>query len=151
MNLKRSILTASFLLLITASGFAQLGDSPADDKIEAFKIGFLTKKLNLSSDQAKVFWPIYNAYTDELKKLRQDRRNEITNAKINFDSMSDSEIEKVVDDEIVFRSDELEIMRKYIPQFKTVLPIKKVAIFLKAEDEFKAELIKRIREKREGN
>ena len=39
--------------------------------------------------------------------------------------MSDGEVAKAVDTELQFRQSELDIIRKYDPQFRKVLPIKK--------------------------
>ena len=70
------------------------------------------------------------------------------NAYDRFDEMSDAELEKAVDGEIIFRNSELEILKKYHPQFKKVLPIRKVARLYKAEEDFKRRLVEMIRERR---
>ncbi len=118
------------------------------EEIESMKIGFLTRKLNLTPDEAKKFWPVYNQYSDELKKLRDDQRNKRRDVKENIDSKSDKEMEKVVDDEIAFRQQELDVVKKYHSQFKQVLPVKKVAVLYRSEEEFKRELIEKIKERR---
>jgi Spy/CpxP family protein refolding chaperone len=43
-----------------------------DNAIESLKIAFLTKQLDLTPDEAQKFWPVYNQYTIELKKMRKD-------------------------------------------------------------------------------
>jgi hypothetical protein len=113
------------------------------------KIGFLTDYLDLTSDEAKVFWPVYNKYQDETDQLRKTRRKNILNDQPNFDSLSDAELEKIVDSEIAFRQNELDIQKKYHPQFKKVLPMNKVAKLYRAEEEFKKKLLEMIREKKQ--
>lgn len=124
---------------------------PVKERVDAMKIGFLTNRLNLTPEEAKTFWPVYNMYSDELEKLRKGRRENIINARDNFDDMSDAELEKTVDNEIISRQSELEILKKYHPQFKKILPIKKVAKLYKAEEDFKRRLLELIQERREGN
>jgi len=119
------------------------------EEIDAMKIGFLTKRLNLTSEEAKVFWPVYNQYQDELENLRKSRRGERKETKDDFSNMTDKDVEKVVDGEIAFRQQELDIMKKYHAQFKQVLPIKKVAILYRTEEDFKRELLKRIQERKD--
>ncbi|MFM9028225.1 MAG: hypothetical protein ACKOQ6_09530, partial [Bacteroidota bacterium] len=102
------------------------GQDNRKERIEAMKVGFLTDKLQLTPDEAKVFWPIYDQYQAELEKLRKDRRANLKNAKENLDEMTDAEVEKTVDSEIAFRQAELDLIKKYHPQFKKVLPIRKV-------------------------
>jgi hypothetical protein len=64
--------------------------------------------------------------------------------------MSDPEIEKFVDSEVAFRQAELDVLKKYQVQFKKVLPIRKVAKLIRAEEDFKRELLKRIQDRPEG-
>jgi hypothetical protein len=60
--------------------------------------------------------------------------------------MSDADVSKVLEDELVFKQNELNLTKKYLPQFKTVLPVKKVAKLFKAEEDFKTELLKRMQQ-----
>lgn len=142
----------SIILLFAGMASAQKGQRMMDkkDKAEAMKIGFITNKLNLSEDEAKRFWPVYNQYQDELSSLRQKRRGDRREAKQDFDQLSDKEVEKVVDDEIVFRQSELDIIKKYHAQFKQVLPIKKVARLYQAEEDFKKELLRQLKDRRDA-
>ena len=71
------------------------------------------------------------------------------NAKLNFDEMSDSEVEKTIDNELMYRQGELDVLKKYNPQFKKVLPVKKVAKLYKAEEDFKRKLIDMIQDRKE--
>ena len=136
------------LLLVSISVFSQ-PQQPVREKVESMKVGFITERLNLTSEEAKVFWPVYNKYEDDLEVLRKSRRENLMNAKKNFDEMGDKEIEKAVDNEIAFRQNELDLLKKYHPQFKQVLPIKKVAKLYRAEEDFKRKLLDMIQEKRE--
>lgn len=131
---------------------AQPGDRAGNrsERMETMKIGFLTQQLHLTSDEAKRFWPVYNQYQDELQALRKNRKDDRQDAKVNFANMSDKEAEKVVDDEIAFRQNELDILKKYHAQFKQVLPIKKVALLYRSEEAFKRELLQRLRDGRNG-
>jgi hypothetical protein len=135
-------------LLFSSLAFSQ-PQAPVREKVESMKVGFLTERLNLTSEEAKVFWPVYNKYEDELEVLRTSRRENLMNAKKNFDEMNDREIEKAVDNEIAFRQNELDLLKKFHPQFKQVLPIKKVAKLYRAEEDFKRKLLDMIQEKRE--
>jgi hypothetical protein len=122
---------------------------PGREHVEAMKVGFLTQRLNLTPEEAKVFWPVYNKYQDELEVLRKSRRENLVNAKTNFDEMSDKDVEKAVDSELGFRQNELDLLKKYHGQFKQALPMKKVAKLYRAEEDFKRELLDRIKENRQ--
>ena len=61
--------------------------------------------------------------------------------------MSDKEIEKLVDGEIIFRQNEMDVKKKFHLQLKKVLPLRKLALLYRAEEDFKRELLKKIQEK----
>jgi len=143
------MLLTSLLCFIATLGIGQPG--PPDQKkeqIAAMKVAFITRKLELTPEEAKVFWPIYDQHQNEMETLRDNRRKEVREARKSFDTMPDKDVEKVVDGEITFRQAELDILKKYNPQFKKVLPMKKVAKLYRAEDDFKRELLQKIQEKR---
>lgn len=149
--MKNMILTICMSMLATFNILAQPGSRMQEKKeqIEAMKIGFITKQLDLTSEEAKNFWPVYNQYQKELDDLRKKRRGDRREAKDDFENMSDKEMEKVVDDEIVFKQSELDIIKRYHSQFKQVLPIKKVARLYRSEEDFKRELLQKLKERRE--
>lgn len=139
----------SFFLLffsVSLKSYAQ-EFSDKNETIAAMKISFITRKLNLTPKEAQVFWPVYNQYEEELENLRKGHRKMVNDAKDDFSELSDAVIEKMVDEQISFRQNEIDILKKYHPQFKNVLPVKKVARLYKAEEEFKRHLIKQIKGK----
>ena len=137
-----------FLSLLIASFPFVLLAQPPGEKLESLKIGFLTERLKLTPDEAKIFWPVYNQFQEELERVRKQRRETFRNPEENFDNINDKDLEKMVDNEIIFRQSELDVMKKYHPQFKQVLPIRKVALLYKSEEDFKRKLLAMIREKK---
>ena len=98
-------------------------------RIEALKIAYLTKKLNLSTEEAQKFWPIYNKYADEVKKTRiEARQNKETEIKIE---------EKI-----------LNIRKKYNDEFVKALSTEKTNTLFRAEKEFGAYIQKELMERR---
>lgn len=119
------------------------------EKVEAMKIGFITQQMDLTPEEAQKFWPVYNQMNNEIDALRKERKLSRENAKETFDVMTDADIEKLINDEMASRQKELDIHKKYVAQFKSVLPIKKVAQFYKAEEGFKRKLLEKIQEKKQ--
>jgi hypothetical protein len=69
--MKRLCLLLSFVIIFGCVK-AQPGQliSPQQQReqnIEALKVAFISKELNLSPEEAEHFWPVYNQYSDELK------------------------------------------------------------------------------------
>lgn len=120
------------------------------EKIESLKVAFITEKLDLSVEEAQKFWPVYNKYTAELEKSRKDFRGQMVDELKNLDQMSNAEADKALRDMIEFRSKELDITKQYTNEFKKVIgPQKAVKLFV-AEQEFKKELLKMLRQKQQG-
>ena len=106
-----------FLLLSGLVFTFFIGSAQNGDHINALKIAYITKRLDLSPEEAQKFWPIYNQYAEELKRARQDA---IRNNK--------SEIEL---DEAL-----LNVRKKYSVLFNQALSPQKIDIFFKSEKEF---------------
>jgi hypothetical protein len=128
-------------LISTGSTLAQ-PQQQQKENMEAKHIGFITNQLQLTTEEAQAFWPVYNKYHAEVEALRKNHVTELLSAKVNFDSYTDDQVSKLIDDEMDYRQKELDILRKYNPEFKKVLPIKKVAKFYRAEQQFKINLIR---------
>ena len=154
----KTLTTLSFLLIINCMvALAQPASRPVSpqktekrEEIESYRIAFLTQKLSLTPEEAQRFWPVFNQFTAEMKALKANRVSN-RDMKNDIQNQSDKDVEKMVDGEIATRQQELDVVKKYHTQFKQVLPIKKVAILYRAENEFKKELLDKIRERKGKN
>jgi hypothetical protein len=85
--MKKIILSFLFSFFVVAVTMAQpperpmgprgKGPKPNRENIEALKVAFITKHLNLNAEEAQKFWPAYNACFEELKKVRQDKKEDV--------------------------------------------------------------------------
>ena len=72
--MKKYILIPLFALVVSTL-FAQHGPRPEafrekKDKMNAMKAAYVTEELNLSTEEAQRFWPIYNEMNDKIEDLR---------------------------------------------------------------------------------
>lgn len=121
------------------------------DKIESQKIAFITQKLSLTSDEAKVFWPIYNEY--QTKKEAIGKESMETNKALRqkgVDEMSNEEAETFVNNQMTHAQKMLDLKKEYLAKFKKAISIKKVAILQKAEREFQRELMNKVKDRPRG-
>jgi len=102
-----------FILLLSAAVSVQAQDGPRLGRqpggppppneprpnIEALKVAYITKQLNLSAEEAQKFWPVHTAYMGELKKARAANK----------------------DAELAFEEQALAIRKKYNTDFKKIL------------------------------
>jgi len=137
------------IILIIAganSGFAQ----PQKDRFErihAAKVSYITDRLNLSSDQAARFWPVYNQYEDAIRSLRKSYFDKYGQGQ--GKNLSEAESRKYIDDNLNFQEAQLNLKRKYKDEFLKVLTPQQLAQLYQAERDFKGLLLQQLKEKNE--
>lgn len=62
------------LLLLTTVSMGRVMAQSDMQKIESQKIGYITNRLNLTTEQAPQFWAIYNEYNGKKKELNRKVR-----------------------------------------------------------------------------
>ena len=105
------------LLYLSVFFCVQVLHAQDGSRLEALKIAYLTRRLNLSPQEAQRFWPVYNQYSDELRETRQAAKKNATN---------ELELEEAV----------LNVRKKYNAEFSKALTPEKVNLFYKSEKEF---------------
>ena len=142
----KNISTVILVLVMTTFSFGQQKKEgkPTKEKIKAMQIGYITEKLSLTSEEAQKFWPIYNEFDDKMEAIRKEMRTPNKEG-FSIDDMNDAEVEKMVNAHIIVRQKELDIQKEYHTKFKAVLPIKKVAKLYKADQDFKRDLLQKIK------
>lgn len=143
--MKRNIFILIIVLLPLTALNAQ---NPNREKLEAYRIGFFTKKLNFSSVEAEKFWPAYNDYQKEKNGLQQERRELIRNFNQNGSMLSDKELTEIGDKLIGTFSEEASIAESFHKKLKEVLPPAKVILYYQAENQWKAQLLNQLQENR---
>src|ERR1700712_1124417 len=73
--MKKLLPILAFWCFVITTGFGQDNGAQAQraegGRIDALKIAYITKKLDLNPEEAQRFWPIYNQYMVEIKSARQ--------------------------------------------------------------------------------
>ncbi len=131
------------LMLIINSSFAQADGKK--DKIDALRAAFISKKVNFTPAESQAFWPLYNEMSDKLDAARKTFKLQY-NLKTNFDFATDKEAEAYLAAELNLKQKEFELYKEYYEKFKKILPVKKVSAVRRAEEDFKKELIKIVKE-----
>lgn len=129
---RRFITAIVFMLLVGGGLYAQT--SPKE-KIEAMRVAFLTNRLELSPEEAKLFWPVYNNYRRDLAQLRHSFYPNDEGADSHLDAERQME----------FEQKKLDLKKQYLPQFEQVLGKAKVNKLVSAEEDFKRLLIQTMR------
>ncbi len=144
----KKLLFGTIMLLAAVALNAQQGrmNERMQDKVEAYKIAFFTEKLQLTPEESKDFWPLYNQFENEREALKT--RYKLEGRRIEL--MSDGEVEDFVNKQLEMEEQMVKIRRDYVQRFKKILPIRKVAMLQNIDNEFKRALLEEIRQRREN-
>ncbi|MEP0264393.1 hypothetical protein [Dokdonia sp.] len=134
----------TFLILALAFSTLVVAQRPSKEQIKSLKIAFITERLDLSTKEAQVFWPIYNDYDKSMQKLRRQERKLLTDLKENFKTISEKEGDTALSTLSKFGQDKLDIRESLVTQLKNVISSKKILTLLKAEEDFKHNLIRKL-------
>jgi len=142
----RIILSATLLIFCTTYLAAQ---NVARERLDAYKIAFFTKRLNLTSQEAEKFWPVYNGFQDTKNKIQLERQEINRNFNQNELNMSDREMIEAVDKLVGLEVREAALAQEFHDKIKTVLPPVKVLRLYQAENQYRLQLLKELQERRE--
>ncbi len=119
------------------------------DKIKSLKIAFITERLNMTSQEAQAFWPIYNDYEAKRGALREKEHNQIRNKIKESDKLSEKEANDVIELFLKLEQQEEDIRKDFIKKAAEVITAKKTLLLIRSEEEFKRQLIRKYHERRE--
>lgn len=136
------------LILTLVFSTLAIAQRPNREQIKSLKIAFITEQLDLSAKEAQQFWPIYNSYEDGMETLRRQERKLLGDLKNRFDQLTEKEGETALNTLSKTAQDKLDIKERLILELKSVLSSKKILKLLKAEEDFKHNLLRKMKERR---
>ena len=115
------------------------------ERIQEAKKEFLTERLVLSDEQAKKFWPLYEAFEAEI----DENREQMKKLKMGFAVKSDEQLAQDIETFFSLRDKETAIERKYYKQFQNIISIRQIAVLYQSEEQFKRWLFEKLRDRME--
>lgn len=141
-NLFFSLLLCLIMLPIF-SVFAQKQDKTDElmsEQLKAMRVAMITQNLTLSSEEAAVFFPIYNEYSEKRENLRKQIRQ---NRKENKTKIG-KELESSLQKSFTLREEEVKLDKLYFEKFKKVITVEKIMELYRTERQFKRMLLKEL-------
>ncbi len=129
-----------FLLLFNSNIWAQ-----ETSDVDSYKIAFITQQLDLTSEKAEKFWPIYNKHHKKYQDLKKNTWEPIKKDLKNIDKLTEKESEMLLKEYRQYRRTRLQYREEYINELLTVISPKKVMQLKKAEYDFNKELLKQMK------
>jgi hypothetical protein len=141
----RNLFFTVILILIAYQVKVTAQDDRAD-KIRSIKVAYITERLNLTSQEAEKFWPVYNEFENQKNEIFQNRKNLAQEFTKNQENLSDADVNKMLDDLIKYSREESDMQMKFDKKFREILPPAKVMKLNIAEVQFRNYLINKFRE-----
>ena len=149
--MKTKILFPIIFLLVASLSFFQ-GFKEKREKVKALKVAYITEQLELTTDEAQKFWPIYNAFDEKQSELRHEKMRAILDRfkPGNVEKLSEKDASNSLAQMEKIEEDLFNLKKKFIKDLQGVISAKKIIKLKKAEEDFNRELLKQMREKRRG-
>jgi Spy/CpxP family protein refolding chaperone len=82
----------------------------------------IKQNLELTSDQAELFWPIYDEYDQALAEVTNERLQNISNYMLNYKELDSAKAETLLRKALELDQKKIDIQNKYYEKFISVLP-----------------------------
>lgn len=138
---------AAFIMITVSSNAQGPKQGNWQDRVMAEKIAFITSALELTPEEAQVFWPVYNqieAQKKETQKVVKEAYKALTKA-LEEGTASDKEIDRLLDNYLAAKQAQKESGKGDATKFRKVLSSQKVAKLYIAEENFRRHHIRNMK------
>ena len=110
--------------------------------VQAGREQLIRYELSLTDKESELFWPLYAAYTSDIKAVMDRYTVLITDYVRRYDNgdLSDEYASDLMETFFGIKQELLDIKKNYLPKFKGALPALKVARFYQLENKIEAEI-----------
>lgn len=94
--------------------------------------------MNFSPEEAKKFWPLYNAYRSEMAKQGERMARLVADYAARFGTLQDRDAAAMTREYIDIDQKALDVKKAYLPKFDAILKPKQVARFFQTDQKLDA-------------
>ena len=102
------------------------------------KRALIEKNMQLSADEAKKFWPIYDEYQRDLDRIVQKQNRAVLDYVNGESSMTDANARRIAKEVIAADGEEQKLRERTAKKVASALPAKKAVRFLQIENKLRA-------------
>jgi hypothetical protein len=135
-----SILMLQGILCAQAAPAAQSGQTVTDQDIQMLRSDLRSQKkqiiaqnMTLTDAQAEKFWPVYDAYTQDLVKLNDTRFALIKQYAESYNTMTDAQANDLMKKQIALDKSYVQLRESWVPKIEKVLSAKQTALFFQLD------------------
>ena len=126
-------------LTILFCGFSFSQDKKSDwiellkSNVQKESKNLIKQNLELTSDQAKLFWPIYDEYDQALAEVTNERLQNISDYMLNYKDLDSAKAETLLRKALELDQKKIDIQNNYYEKFILILPPKVVGKFFQLD------------------
>ena len=120
------------------------------EKFRSMKIAFFTERLELTTEEAEKFWPVYNEFEKNRREISGHRHPRPMNMEEQLADMTDQEALEKIDEMMEARKKEVKLAADFLEDMKAILPPKKILKYYITEIQFREYMLRRIRDEHHG-
>ena len=109
-------------------------------KVKADKKLLVAQNMQLTEAEGKAFWPVYEAYQNDLQKLNQRLGKAIADYAdaYNKGPVAGETAKRLLNETLAIEEAEVKLKRSYVPKLEKALPAAKVARYVQIENKIRA-------------
>ena len=139
---KVAILITVLSFAFSTSLKAQKDYPRGKEKIRAAKVGLITNRLNLTEDQAKTFWIVFDEFDKKRSEIRKNIR-QMTAESRNI-TTSDDKILSDLKEVLSLKQKEVDLEKEYLSKFLKTINVRQLSELFKTEQLFNQMLVKKL-------
>jgi hypothetical protein len=106
--------------------------------IQKARQAIIAEAMQLTEDESVAFWPAYRDYRVEMARLGDRLVKVITEFVSDPTTLADEKANRLLDEYLDIKADDLSVKKKYVPVFRKLLPAPKVTRFFQLENKLDA-------------
>ncbi len=129
------------MLLLAGDGFA--ADMTANIEVlrsiaETERKATVAENMFFTPEEAEKFWPVYNEYREQARKVGDKRVKVIRELANEFETLDDARAEEMLREVLDFQADRVKLRKSYVKKFNKAIPAKKTVRFFQIDNKLDA-------------
>jgi Spy/CpxP family protein refolding chaperone len=142
--LARALLAAGVVVGAIGAAHAQTPPPAAPSKVDAARQAALTDKrglvernMQLTPEEAKKFWPLYDAYQTELDKITKRQNRAVIDYVATESTMTDANAKRIANEVLAADADEQKLRERTLKKMLSAIPARKAVRYFQIENKLR--------------
>ncbi len=106
----------------------------ARDVLKTEKKAAIAEVMELTKEDADVFWPLYNEYNNKMYQIQNEKIKVIMDFAENFENLTPEKADELWTRSMATDQQLLKLEKTYYKKFKKIIPLEKAVMYFQAEN-----------------